>query len=432
MTTVVHARWILPMTIDGERLEHAAIAFDQHILDVLPSDLARDRFPRARHITLDHHVLLPGFVNAHTHAAMSLLRGAGSDCALQTWLEQHIWPLEGRLLSEAFVRDGTQLAIAEMLRSGTTTFADMYLFPEAAADAIEAAGIRAVLTAPVIDFPTPYARSLTDYLARARALAERLCDHPMLTAGLGPHAPYTVGDASLAAVLELASDADLAIQMHVHETQAEIDRALAETGERPITRLARLGAFTRPFQAVHMTALDQDDIVRVVEHGVRVVHCVESNLKLASGFCPVAKLTRAGVAVALGTDGAASNNDLDLLGEARTAALVAKAVAGDATVLSAYDTLALMTREGARVLGLDEAVGTLEAGMQADLIAIDLDCIETWPEHDPAAAILYASNRNQIKHVWVAGRHLLEDRLLTSIDEDALRATAQRWAETRA
>ncbi|WP_312390924.1 TRZ/ATZ family hydrolase, partial [Pseudomonas sp.] len=372
-------------------------------------------------------LLCPGLINAHGHAAMSLFRGLADDLPLMTWLREHIWPAEGRWVDPGFVRDGTDLAIAEQLKGGITCFADMYFYPREACEQVEQSGIRAQVAVPLLDFPIPGAATADDALHQAIELFGELRHHPRITVALGPHAPYTVGDETLEKIRVIADQLDAPLHMHIHETASEVEQAVAEHGERPLARLARLGLLGPSLQAVHMTQISDDDLALLVESNTSVIHCPESNLKLASGFCPVERLWQAGVNVAIGTDGAASNNDLDLLGETRTAALLAKAVAGSASALDAHRALRMATLNGARALGLDTQIGSLELGKAADLVAFDLSGLAQQPVHDPVSQLIYATSRDCARHVWVAGEHLLEERRLTRMDEAALTAMARAW-----
>lgn len=400
---------------------------DGRIADILPREIALQRYPGFAHEHFPHHVLMPGFVNAHTHAAMTLLRGVGGDRPLMEWLQEHVWPLESRLLSPDFVSAASRIAVAEMLRGGTTCFSDMYLFPETTAEIAAASGIRAVIGLTVIDFPTPWAATSDEYFAKGSALAEAYSGHERIRFALAPHAPYTVGDDSLQEVSRRARKLQIPIHMHVHETAFEVSRAEAETGERPLARLRRLGLLDLPFIAVHMTQLNDTEHSWLTQHPVSVVHCPESNLKLASGFCPIGRLLADGVNIALGTDGAASNNDLDMLGEMHTAALLAKGVAEDATTLPAWQALEMATLGGACALGLEDRIGSLEIGKQADVIAIDVGRLECLPAHDPFSQVVYACTRDAVTDVFVGGRPLLRNRELLSLDLQELSALAQDW-----
>ncbi|MFF7708786.1 TRZ/ATZ family hydrolase [Pseudomonas sp. NPDC007930] len=419
--------WLVPV-------EPAGVVLRGHGLGVSEGRIAwlgpREQAPAAVEVReLPGCLLTPGLVNAHGHAAMTLFRGLADDLPLMTWLEQHIWPAEARWVDEAFVRDGTDLAIAEQLKGGISCFSDMYFYPQAACERIHASGIRAQVAAPIIDFPIPGAATADHALSQAVELFDAYREHPRLSIAFGPHAPYTVGDESLEKVCMLANQLDAPVQMHVHETAVEVQQALAEHQERPLARLARLGLLGPRLQAVHMTQINDDDLALLVEYNASVVHCPESNLKLASGFCPVERLWQAGVNVAVGTDGAASNNDLDLLGETRTAALLAKAVAGSATALNAHQALRMATLNGARALGLAEHIGSLEVGKAADITAFDLSGLAQQPLYCPVSQLIYASSRDCVRHVWVEGRALLEERQLRTLDEPALLARAQAWDE---
>ena len=372
-------------------------------------------------------LLSPGLVNAHGHAAMSLFRGLADDLPLMTWLEQHIWPAEGKWVDEQFVSDGTDLAIAEQIKGGITCFSDMYFYPKVASERVHNSGVRAQIAIPILDFPIPGAASADEAIRQGVELFGDLKHHPRIKVAFGPHAPYTVGDENLEKIRVIAEELDAAIHMHVHETAFEVQQAVDTTGERPLARLGRLGLLGPRFQAVHMTQISAEDQALLVESNCNVIHCPESNLKLASGFCPVERLWQAGVNVAVGTDGAASNNDLDLLGETRTAALLAKAVAGSATALDAHRALRMATLNGARALGIETSVGSLEVGKAADLVAFDLTGLAQQPIHDPVSQLIYATGRDCVKHLWVAGKPLLEDGRLTRLDETQLIATAQAW-----
>ncbi len=374
-------------------------------------------------------LLTPGLINAHSHAAMTLFRGLADDLPLMSWLQNHIWPAEAKWVDESFVRDGTELAIAEQLKGGISCFSDMYFFPEVASELAHKSGIRAQLTIPVLDFATPGARDAEEALRKGLQLFDDLRQHPRIKVAFGPHAPYSVSDDKLRQVLMLAEELDAGIHMHVHESAFEIQQSLEQHGVRPLQRLASLGLLGPRFQAVHMTQIDEDDIQLLVESNSSVIHCPESNLKLASGFCPVEKLWQAGVNVAIGTDGAASNNDLDLLGETRTAALLAKAVAGNATALSAHAALRMATLNGARALGLDEQVGSLELGKLADLAAFDLSGLAQQPVYDPISQLIYAGGRHLLRHLWVGGKPLVADGRLCRLDEERIATNARTWGK---
>ncbi|MGR9073641.1 MAG: TRZ/ATZ family hydrolase [Gammaproteobacteria bacterium] len=426
--TLIHSRWIIPVEPNNLILENYSLAVkDGKILDLLPQQEAEKKYRPDAIEKLPRHALIPGLVNAHSHAAMTLMRGIADDLSLMDWLQNHIWPLEQQWVGEAFVRDGTELAIAEMIRSGTTCFNDMYFFPEITAQQAIHAGIRAGIGLILIDYPTTWAKNSDEYIEKGLALHEELRHEPLLTTPFAPHAPYTVSDGPLSRIRTFADELELPIHMHVHEILHEVEKALEQTGKRPLQRLNELGLLNPSFIAVHMTQLTDDEIEIYARSGGHIVHCPESNLKLASGFCPVAKCLDAGINVALGTDGAASNNDLDMLGEMRTAALLAKCVAGDASALPAATVLQMATLNGARAMGIDHETGSLVIGKSADMTALDLGELETQPLYNPVSQIVYAANRQQVTDVWVAGRHLLKERKLTTIDIRELKKKIDDW-----
>ena len=428
IATLLHARWIVPVQPDGCVLEHHALAIqDGRILAILPQAEAATRYRADTTLHLDRHVLIPGLINAHTHASMTLLRGLADDLPLMSWLQDHIWPAEARWVDPDFVRDGTRLALAEMLRGGTTCFNDMYFFPEVAATAVREAGMRACVGLIALDFPTAYARNLDEYLDKGLALHSELQNDPLVRVAFAPHAPYTVSASALERIGRLADELDIPVHIHVHETAAEVADFEAKHGCRPLTRLAQLGLLSPRLLAVHMTQLEPVEIDQLAQAGAHIAHCPESNLKLASGFCPSARLDAAGVNLALGTDGAASNNDLDLFGELRTAALLGKGVAGDAAALPAARVLRMATLNGARALGLAADIGSLEPGKAADIVAVDFGQLESAPVYHPISQLVYATGRHQVSDVWIAGRQLLANRQLTTLDSDELLQRAQRW-----
>jgi 5-methylthioadenosine/S-adenosylhomocysteine deaminase len=428
--TIIHARWIIPVEPAGVVLEnHSLVIHDGRIEAIRPTATISEKFQASVEHDLQGHALIPGLVNTHTHAAMNLMRGIADDLPLKEWLEQHIWPTEAQWVSESFVHDGTQIAIAEMLRSGTTCFNDMYFFPDVTGRVAINSGIRAMIGLIIIDFPTIWAQDADEYIGKALDLHDQIKGEAMVGCCFAPHAPYTVSDQPLSRIRMLAHELNLPIHMHVHETAEEVARATSETGHRPLARLDELGLLSPDFLAVHMTQLTDDDISLVTERGVRVVHCPESNLKLASGLCPVDTLMKRGVTVALGTDGAASNDDLDMMGEMRSAALIAKVVADDASALPAHAALRMATLNGAEALGLGDITGSLETGKAADIVAIDLNRLETMPLYNPVSQIVYSASRDQVTNVWVAGRHLLKNRQLTTLDEEELIARAAQWRD---
>ena len=426
--TLIHARWVVPVEPDNVVLENHSVAVaDGRIVAILPTQQARQQYQAGEVFELSEHAVLPGLINAHTHAAMCLMRGMADDLPLMTWLNEHIWPAEARWVSPDYVRAGTELAAVEMLRGGVTCFNDMYFFSDAMADAVRAAGMRAVLGLIVLEFPSAYAQNAAEYLSKGMDLHDSLRGERLLHCALAPHAPYTVAGANLEKIQTLAETHDLPLHMHVHETAAEIEQWQSQHGKRPLQHLAEIGLLSGHLAAVHMTQLQDSEIEQIAAAGVHVLHCPESNLKLASGFCPVARLLAAGVNVAIGTDGAASNNDLDMFGEMRLAAQLGKAVADDAAAVPAHTALRMATLNGAKALGIESITGSLEPGKDADIIAIDLSWPETQPVFHPLSQIVYACGRQQVSDVWVAGRQVLRQRELTTLDADAVTACAVEW-----
>jgi len=427
---IIKARWIAPVVPANKLFEDCALVIDQgKILALLPHQEASRRFVAEETIDLAHHLLIPGLINAHGHAAMSLFRGFADDQPLQQWLTESIWPTEKRWLSEDFVRDGSELAIAEMIQSGISCFSDMYFFPEETAQVCLDAKLRSQLSFPIMDFATAWGANADDYMAKGLALRDTFRDSELINIAFGPHAPYTVSDSVLRRIAILAQEMDMPVQIHLHETAQEINDSLKIYDKRPIQRLMDLGLLSPLTQCVHMTQIDATDIALLQQTGASVIHCPESNLKLASGFCPVQQLMNAGINVALGTDGAASNNDLSLLGEMKTAALLAKAVAQDATAVNAHTALRMATLNGAMALGLEHKIGSLEVGKSADITAIDLSQLHAQPIYDPVSQLVYSESAQNVSHLWVNGECLLSDGKLQTLDETELRAKAKFWQE---
>lgn len=425
---VIEARWVIPVDPPGAVLEHHSVTLaGGHILEIIPIEAARGRHPGAQRLELPSHALIPGLINLHTHAAMALMRGLADDRMLMDWLQNHIWPVETRLVSADFVRDGTLLACAEMLRGGVTCFNDMYFFPEAAAQAVLAAGMRAALGIIAIEMRSPYASDAGDYLSKGFAARDAFKNEPLLSFCLAPHAPYTVSDATFERIATYADELDMSVHIHLHETEDEVRESIGKHGLRPARRLQKLGLLGPGLIAVHAVHLAPDEIGLLAEHGCHVAHCPSSNLKLASGIAPVTALRRQGVNVGIGTDGAASNNRLDLFAEMRQAALLAKGSSGDATALPAQAVLGMATINAARALGIDDRTGSLTAGKCADMVAVDLAALELAPCYDPVSHLVYAAGREHVTHVWVNGEPLVAHGRLTRLDSGELAARAAQW-----
>jgi 5-methylthioadenosine/S-adenosylhomocysteine deaminase len=426
--TLIEARWVVPVQPHGNVFENHAVAIaGDRIEAILPIAEARTRYTPRECIELSEHALIPGLVNAHTHNPMTLMRGLADDLPLMRWLQEHIWPAEAKAIGPEFVRDGVELAIAEMLRGGTTCCNENYFFPDVQAATYRRLGFRAMVGLPIIEFPSAWAKSRDEYFDKGLAVHDEFRGEALIGTSLGPHAPYTVSDASFERIRVLADQLDIPVHLHLHETAQEVEDAKREHGARPFARMQALGLVNDHLIAVHMTQLTDAEIAACAEAGVSVAHCVESNLKLASGFSPAERLRRAGVNVALGTDGCASNNDLDMFGEMRTAALVAKAVANDASAFDAASALRAATLNGAKALGWEDRIGSIEAGKQADLCAVRLDAIETQPMYSVISQLVYATGRHQVSDVWIAGVQKLREGRLADLDPDDIREKARRW-----
>lgn len=429
INTLLHARWVVTVDPNCHANDNYSVAIHNHrIIDVLEQSAAGTKYQADEELHLDHHILIPGLINTHTHAAMTLFRGLADDLPLMDWLNQHIWPAETRWVNEEFVRVGSSLAMAEMLRSGTTCFNDMYFYPDVVADVAREIGMRASVGLIQIDFPTTWAQTPEDYLRKGLELHDEVKNWDLITTAFAPHAPYSVSDKPLIKIQTLADELDIPIHMHVHETEQEIKTSIEHFRVRPLERLSQLGLLTDRLLAVHMTQLLPSELEAVASNGTHVIHCPESNLKLASGLCPVAELFDVGVNVALGTDGAASNNDLDMLSEMRTAALLAKGVSGDPTIVPAHQALRMATINGARALGLEDTTGTITPGKCADLVAVDLNHVNTQPTYDPVTQLVYSASRDQVSDVWVNGNQVVRHGKLETIDLKTLFSRVTVWA----
>jgi 5-methylthioadenosine/S-adenosylhomocysteine deaminase len=427
---IIEAGWVVPVEPHGVVLEdHAVVVSAGAIVAVLPRWEARANYNAAQTVKRPNAVLIPGLVNAHTHNPMTLMRGVADDLALMPWLQEHVWPIEAAVMGPEFVADGIELAIAEMLRGGTTCCNENYFFPDVQAATYRRHGFRALVGLPVIEFPSAWAATPAEYFDKGLEVHDNYRSDALVSMSFAPHAPYTVSDASFERIRMLADQLDLPVHCHVHETAQEVADAVAKDGVRPIARLDRLGLWTDRMIAVHMTQLTDAEIALSAERGVSVAHCPQSNLKLASGFCPVHALHRAGVNLALGTDGCASNNDLDMFDEMRTAALLAKGVAMDATALDAASALRMATLGGAKALGLEAKVGTLEPGKRADVTCVALDSLETQPLYHAISQLVYSCGRQQVSDVWIDGKHKLAEGALVDWDVPVLKAKAKRWRE---
>ena len=429
MIEVIEARWVLPIE-PWEVIDDGAVAIDDgEILAVGPAAEVAATFPQAERVRLPEHVLLPGLVNAHTHAAMTLLRGFADDVPLMTWLRDRIWPAEGRWVDPQFVADGTRLAAAEMLAGGVTCFSDMYFFPVEGIEAARAAGIRVLSGQVVVDATTNYASDAAEHVTKALAVIEEYRDVPGVHLALAPHAPYTVSDEVFTELAGYCEQFDLPLHTHVHETRAEVEQGVAQYGVRPLERLDRLGVVNSRLIAAHAVHLSDEEIALLAERDAAVVHCPASNLKLASGVARLTDWLGSGLRVGFGTDGVASNNRLDLLDDVRLASLLAKGISGDAAAVPARQALHTATLGGARTLGLGDSIGSLSTGKSADMIALDLSGFELAPLYDVASHLVYCAQRQHVTDVWVAGRRLKDSGHLVREDPQELAALARRWQQ---
>lgn len=432
VNTLIKADWIV--TVDDNSpedylVDHALVIDQGNIVDILPAAAAEEKYQPDKRHDLPGHVLIPGLINSHTHAAMTLFRGLADDLPLMQWLNEHIWPAEAHWVNEAFVRDGSRLAIAEMMRGGTTCFNDMYFFPEITARVADDMHMRATVGMIIIDFPSNWATTETDYFDKGLQLHDGFRDHPLIQTAFAPHAPYSVSDRPLQKIQTLANELDVQVHMHVHETADEVRMGQEQYASRPLARLQQLGMLSPSLLAVHMTQLEDDEIAAFARSGAHVVHCPQSNLKLASGFCPVKKLLDAGINVCLGTDSAASNNNLDMFAEMQTAALLAKGLAGDATALPALQALQMATINGARALGIDQQTGSLSIGKSADVVAVNLGQLHSQPVFNPVSQLVYASQSSDVSDVWIAGRQRLDNGRLCGVDTTELFDNANFWRD---
>lgn len=427
---IISPRWLAPVDDNDSVLcRHSLVIDAGHILDLLPYDIARNKYSATTTRELPQHLLIPGLINAHGHAAMTLLRGFADDMPLMSWLKQHIWPAETRWVNEDFARDGVEIAIAEMLRSGTTCFTDMYYFPNITAAAAQRLGMRAQVCFPVHEVETVWARNADECIAKGLQLRDSFSGSSLVQLGFGPHAPYTVSIPTLERIATLANQIDCSVHMHVHEIEEEVRRFVDKHGVRPLLMLQKVGLASPRLQCAHMTQLDAGDLATLAESGSHVIHCPASNLKLASGFCPVQRLLAQHTNVALGTDGAASNNGLSLLAEMQLATLLAKGVAGDAAALPAMQALRMATLNGAVALGMDDTIGSLAIGKAADVVAVDFGELEAQPMHHPVSQLVYTQSSHRVSDVWIAGKQLLDNRCLTQMSLPALLDKASYWRQ---
>ncbi|MBT3426347.1 MAG: TRZ/ATZ family hydrolase [Gammaproteobacteria bacterium] len=429
--TRIIPRWIAPVIPRETVLEnHALVIKGKKILDLLPAVEAEKRYPDSHPVRLENHLLIPGLVNSHGHAAMSLLRGYADDYDLMTWLTDHIWPAEAKLVEDAFVYSGARLSAAEMLSGGTTCAADSYFFPESTARAFLEVGLRSQITAPIIHFSNSWANNEQNHIDKTRAFINWSDQQELITAGFAPHAPYSVSNSGFAQILDYAADTNAPIHLHLHESAGEIQDHLSNHGCRPLARINELGLLSPRLQLVHMTQLTPEEVSLIAAEGVQIAHCPQSNMKLGSGICPITTLAAKGLNISVGTDGAASNNDLDMLQELRSAALLAKVSENNPCAVDAFTALEMGTINGARFLGLEQTIGSLEAGKSADLTAINFNDFSSQPVYHPISQLIYTATAQHVTHTWVNGKLLYDNQQFNYLDTKQVRADIQQWQRT--
>ena len=428
VSTIISAKWICPVRPLNVTLEDHSIVIDENrIIDIIETKKIASLYQTHQHVQLHHHIVTPGLINAHTHAAMNLFRGFADDQPLHTWLHESIWPLEKKWVTPDFVYDGTLIACAEMLKSGVTTFNEMYFYPEAASRAIKQSGMRANIGLFVMDYPSNYANDGEDYLMKGLEARDGWRDEALITSSLAPHAPYSVSDKTLNQVLTYANQLNLTIHMHVHETENEILESIKQFQLRPIERLHRLGLLSPQFMAVHAVYLNDQDLNALSKESTSVIHCPTSNLKLGSGVADIETLQKHNINVCIGTDGSASNNKQDVLHDMQLASLLAKGLKKNPAIMDAKTSLEMVTINGAKALGLEDHIGSIEKGKYADLVAFNMDQVSTLPMYDPMSHLIYATSREEVSHVWVNGLLQYEEGLLTSIDTQLCKDIGLRW-----
>lgn len=429
---IIKARWVIPVDTARRSLPNAAVLVENGtVLAIVPQAEIPAYAQDWAVVDCQKHALIPGLVNLHSHASMNLLRGYADDIALMPWLQEHIWPAEQKWVSPSFVYDGSLLACAEMLSGGVTTFNDMYFFPQSTIEATLRSGMRATIGLTVLEFPTNYARNAAEYIRVGTEVRDQYKHESRIQFAFAPHAPYTVSDKTFEQIATLSAQLNLGIHTHLHETKDEIAQSLSTFGVRPLARLQSLGVIGPNSVLAHGVHLETAELEQLSTFGAHIAHCPSSNLKLASGIAPVAAALRQGVNVGIGTDGAASNNRVDMWQEMRTAALLAKVADDNAESVSAYTALAMATLHGAQALGLQDQIGSIEAGKQADLVAVRLDELNSLPCFDPVSHLVYVAGREQVSHVWIGGQlryqRLDESHWFAGFEADELTSVAQQW-----
>lgn len=425
---IISASWIFTSNSEGQLLSDYSIVIENDkIIDLVPQDKVFDEYEANDTYQLTDHILIPGLINTHTHAAMSLFKGFADDLPLQDWLNDYIWPAEKEFINSSFVKDGSILALSEMIKSGVTTFNDMYFFPDATAEAVKELGVRSNIGLVVLDFPTNYATDPEDYLLKGFEFRDKWRNEELITTSIAPHAPYSVSDEAFTLINTYSEELSINIHTHLHETQWEIEDSIEKYGITPVQRLNNLGIIGPSLMAVHCVHLNDQDMATLAKNKVSIVHNPSSNMKLGSGIADIAKMLKQNLNISLGTDSSASNNRLDIMEEMRLAALLIKGSTKSPESFSANEAIKMATINGAKALGLESIIGSIEKNKKADLVAIDLNSIENQPIYNPLTTLVYSSSRSDVSYVWIDGEIKLKDKKLVKIDEERIIQLAKKW-----
>ncbi|MDC0127282.1 TRZ/ATZ family hydrolase [Methylophilaceae bacterium] len=428
VSAIISASWIFTSGPEDQLLsDYAVVIENDKIIDLVSQKKVFDEYEANNNYQLNNHILIPGLINAHTHSAMSLFKGFADDLPLQDWLNNHIWPAEKEFVNSSFVKDGSILALSEMIKSGVTTFNDMYFFPDATAEAAKELEVRGNIGLVVLDFPTNYATDPEDYLVKGFEFRDKWRNEELITTSIAPHAPYSVSDEAFSLINTYSEELGINIHTHLHETQWEIEDSIDKYGITPIQRLNNLGIIGPSLVAAHCVHLNDQDMAILAKNKVNIVHNPSSNMKLGSGIADVAKMLKQNLNVSLGTDSSASNNRLDIMEEMRLAALISKGSSMLPESIPAKEAIKMATINGAKALGLDSEIGSIEKNKKADLVAIDLSTIENQPLYDPLTTFVYSSSRSDVSYVWINGKIKLMDKKLINMDEERIIQLAKKW-----
>ena len=425
---IISASWIFTSNSADQLLsDYSIVIKGNQIIDLVHQSKVFDEYDAEEIYQLTDHILIPGLINTHTHAAMSLFKGFSDDLPLQDWLNNYIWPAEKKFVNSSFVKDGSMLALSEMIKAGVTTFNDMYFYPESTAEASIELGVRSNVGLVVLDFPTNYAADPEDYLVKGFEFRDRWRSEELITTSIAPHAPYSVSDEAFSLINTYSEELGINIHMHLHETQWEIEDSVKRYGITPVQRLNNLGIINPSLIAAHCVHLNDQDMATLAKNKVSIVHNPSSNMKLGSGIADVAKMIKQNLNISLGTDSSASNNRLDIMEEMRLAALLTKGKNKSPELLSATQAIKMATINGAKTLGLDSIIGSIEKNKIADLVAIDLNSIENQPIYNPLATLVYSSSKSDVSYVWINGKIKLKEKELVNLDQEKIIQMAKIW-----